>query len=195
MNDDEDVPLEEPYDPTATFECPFESFNSDVLRGVAKTSPAWEGLPVRRPPGDTTMEPGSRPPGTAHRETTPRWSGDAPRERPSRGEARQSSPGRKRQCPNTSPHPPESLARVDPQRRPEMFTGVMPYMSYKGPYGTSFDPPGAFLSAPRQSPPAPLRKLVTVSAQTKLEHDFAEGGSPSLILKRQQLGTTCLARR
>ena len=47
----------------------------------------------------------------------------------------------------------------------------------------SFDPPGAFLSAPRQSPPAPLRKLVTVSAQTKLEHDLAEGGESQLDFK------------
>ena len=59
-----------------------------------------------------------------------------------------------------------------------------------GLYGMSFDPPGAFLSAPRHSPPAPLRKLVTVSAQTKLEHDFAEGGESQLSSFGRQLGTT-----
>ena len=184
MNDDEDVPLEEPYNPAETFDCPFEDFNSDVLRGVAKTSPAWEGVPVRRPPGDTTLEPGRRPPGIAHRETTPRWSGDAPRETTPRGEARQSSPARKRQSPNTSQHNPESLERLSPQRRPDAFTRVTSHVvSHMGLYGMSFDPPGAFLGAPRQSPPAPLRKLVTVSAQTKLEHDFAEGGESQLDFK------------
>ena len=116
---DEDVPLEDPVDPSDPFECPFVAFDSDVLRGVTQGKPC----------------------STRRR--------------------------------------PQSLGKpCSTQRRTALH---MPVASYKGPFhAMSFDPPGAFLSAPRHSPPAPLRKLVTVSAQTKLQHDFAEGGESQL---------------
>ena len=72
MNDDEDVPLEEPYDPTETFDCPFVAFDSDVLRGVAQKSMAMEGLPVRRSSGNAAvLNPGTTLRGLPHRNDPP----------------------------------------------------------------------------------------------------------------------------
>ena len=57
---EDDPPWREDED---QFECPFIAFDSNVLRVVAKTSPAREGS-VRRSSGNAALEPRDRPTGT-----------------------------------------------------------------------------------------------------------------------------------